>query len=71
MSSRSHKWEPRWDDESDSCIDCCNICKTKRRNRVLYFKGTMRKSSTITEYFINGAWSPDVHPICNPANPKK
>jgi len=71
MSSHSHKWEIGWDDASDSCIDVCKNCRTKRRNKVLYFKGTMRKSGTITEYFVNGVWNPDVHPPCLPNKPKK
>lgn len=63
--SQSHKWSPKWDDEADSCIDVCTNCKTKRRNRVLYFKGFMKKSGTVTEYFVNGVWSTESHPICN------
>ncbi len=63
--SKSHKWEPRWDDKEDSCVDVCIHCKIKRRNRVLFYKGTMKKGGTVTEYFINGVWSTDAHPICN------
>ena len=63
--NRNHKWEPRWDDESDSCIEFCRICHTKRRNKVLYFKGAMKRSGTITEYFVDNQWSALKHPPCN------
>jgi hypothetical protein len=52
----THKW--------DIITDTCIKCGLERRNKRLYFKGTLTKSGYLTEYLVNNEWIANV-PECN------
>lgn len=60
----SHKWDIGWDDKADMCIHVCKHCGIKKRDKILHFKGTMKKCGKVTEYFINGRWSSEDDHAC-------
>ena len=60
----SHKWEVKWDDTEDACINICKVCGVKKRKRIYYFQGTLKRSNTTTEYLVDGKWEEFAKPIC-------